>query len=816
MRELNSDYGYKEAADYYVSTLREIGLIPRFDFTVPEEVFLEMCKAANVDPNHPKIGWKGKGNDWNPVDSDAYYSMWCDYGMTDPATGKWSPHRPVGFINERGEREFRLPDNVVEIAKEGMERYSSRRDVESSRTNEAVLEYVKRSIADHRMDADKAKEILQRYGIDMEGEQQPVFSIGEEDKELRDGLVSLMQDAGIEVSLDDVEGQRVLDEDREHQARLMGSKTNRKKSKIASELQGQEMTEEQQIVYDVYTGNKDNLPLLIKRADGTRRIIIRQGKENKGGTQYSLYKHYDTTRGVFSSEEILKIPEVIEKGAMTPKQRGTAQLTEYKYRDESGTTYTVLTENKHGREEFADFYTNKKGSTAARSTHSEEARGNTDESSGTKIQQNSENPSDNVKKFRTSTGEAYGFVKDGKVYIDPRIATSETPVHEYHHLWAEALEKANPEAWGKLKTEVFGNKDLEAFVRDLYPDITDENELAHEMFAQFGGKRGAERLRAEEERMLSETQDGVFGKARVTAMFNTLRRALSKYWQMARGLFAGDNSQLNDMTLEDFADMAMGDLMHQVKPGSETWFADEVTGTRESTKEVAKVENEEGGGIRFSIREKEPPKKVETCYKLMRLGKDGKPYALYIDSATPMEMGTWYDADSPDLSMLKDLPSGVHLVNQKTKETMSYEDFYKEHPDLFPKGKTKYPSKEAVNWATDNGMRFMFIEDTKKGQRRFGGESRRYWNLGINGSGTVSTYSMRPGWHAATLPSMRQIGKGANKDLRDDNFVWVEGEISADIDYNEEARQNPDNDIPDRVPVDGFYMKATNADAAKS
>ena len=30
-----------------------------------------MCKAANADPNHPKIGWKGKGNDWNPGDIDA-------------------------------------------------------------------------------------------------------------------------------------------------------------------------------------------------------------------------------------------------------------------------------------------------------------------------------------------------------------------------------------------------------------------------------------------------------------------------------------------------------------------------------------------------------------------------------------------------------------------------------------------------------------------------------------------------------------------------------------------------------------------------
>ncbi len=48
----------------------------------------------------------------------------------------------------------------------------------------------------------------------------------------------------------------------------------------------------------------------------------------------------------------------------------------------------------------------------------------TENSSVANVQQNSENPSDNVKKFRTSSGEAYGFVKDGKVYVDPQIAIS--------------------------------------------------------------------------------------------------------------------------------------------------------------------------------------------------------------------------------------------------------------------------------------------------------------------------------------------------------------------------------------------------------
>ena len=41
--------------------------------------------------------------------------------------------------------------------------------------------------------------------------------------------------------------------------------------------------------------------------------------------------------------------------------------------------------------------------------------------------------------FRTADGNAYGFKVGGKIYIDPRIATAETPIHEYAHLWASAM-----------------------------------------------------------------------------------------------------------------------------------------------------------------------------------------------------------------------------------------------------------------------------------------------------------------------------------------------------------------------------------------
>ena len=41
---------------------------------------------------------------------------------------------------------------------------------------------------------------------------------------------------------------------------------------------------------------------------------------------------------------------------------------------------------------------------------------------------------DHVRFLRTAGGEVYGLVKDGRIYLDPKVATSETAVHEYTHL----------------------------------------------------------------------------------------------------------------------------------------------------------------------------------------------------------------------------------------------------------------------------------------------------------------------------------------------------------------------------------------------
>ena len=210
------------------------------------------------------------------------------------------------------------------------------------------------------------------------------------------------------------------------------------------------------------------------------------------------------------------------------------------------------------------------------------------------------------------------------------------------------------------------------------------------------------------------------------------------------------------------------------------------------------MEYNEGLG---SIRTKKAPKKTIKAYKLMRL-VDGKLYPLFIDSSVPTEIGVWYDADSTSLDSLRDKEAGFYYL-------MSNEG------DVIRK-QAKKPTKTEVEDVTKIGLRYMYVKQAESKQRRYGGY-KQYYNVGINGSGAVSpTYAIRPGWHAGSLPTMRQIGKGSNKDKRDDSFVWTEVELSADVDYNPEAQRNPDKDIPDHIPEDGYYMKATNADKKKS
>lgn len=156
--------------------------------------------------------------------------------------------------------------------------------------------------------------------------------------------------------------------------------------------------------------------------------------------------------------------------------------------------------------------------------------------------------------YKTPSGQQYGFSYKGKVYLDPTKINAELPLHEYGHLWAEALRRLNPENWQRVVETIKADKEAWAFVRELRPELTDENEIAEEVIATFSGKKGAERLKAEYDRMHGKDADY---KSKWGNIFKNISKAIQDFWK-AVGDFLNikyeSAEQVYDQVLKDFVD----------------------------------------------------------------------------------------------------------------------------------------------------------------------------------------------------------------------------------------------------------------------
>lgn len=166
---------------------------------------------------------------------------------------------------------------------------------------------------------------------------------------------------------------------------------------------------------------------------------------------------------------------------------------------------------------------------------------------------------DHVRFFRTENGEAYGFTAGGKIYLDPRMATIETPIHEYSHLWASVLREANPNEWKHI-AELLKGTPVWDEVKRRYPELETDDEIADEVLATYSGRRGAERLR-DEARKIAEGKGSPIDKAEAVSALRRVREALQRFW---KGV--ADFLHIHYASAEDVADRVMRDLAEGVNP----------------------------------------------------------------------------------------------------------------------------------------------------------------------------------------------------------------------------------------------------------
>lgn len=382
---------------------------------------------------------------------------------------------------------------------------------------------------------------------------------------LRDSLVNKMRRSGMDV-ITDVDEAKKVHQEASNQVKEMGTRTLKRMNKIGKELEGRELTQEQQAVVGVYTGKADNLYFNVSRDDKDKSILMRQGNDFHAGAKHSVYGHYDTNKGVITADDILLIPIVIAKGDRKVSANGKI---EYKYNNpQNNVSYKVITQSEKGHEVFNDFYTNKKVRPSVTSSLSEETKTNliAHNNNGqtldfAKIQQKDDTAKSDVNKlnkFKTSKGEIWGFATNGKIYIDPSVANAETPIHEYTHIWADAIRENNPNEWSNI-VNLMKTTTLWGQIKKDYSELKTEDEVADEVLATYSGKRGAEKLRKEMSRM---TNNGnMTEKAAAAKSLGRMEHILNRFWKAV-----SDFLHIHFTSAENVADRPLKDLLDGIDP----------------------------------------------------------------------------------------------------------------------------------------------------------------------------------------------------------------------------------------------------------
>ena len=170
--------------------------------------------------------------------------------------------------------------------------------------------------------------------------------------------------------------------------------------------------------------------------------------------------------------------------------------------------------------------------------------------------QKSKSEGNGIRFFLTSQGDAYGFTHGDTIYIDPRIATSETPIHEYAHLWAQTMRQHNPEEWQNIINLMKQVTPVWEMVREQYTHLSSDSDIAEEVLAQYSGRQGMKQL----QRALNSHAPGLSDE-QSRDILDRIKAAIDRFWQKT-----ADFLHIHYHSADEVASRVMHDLLHQVNP----------------------------------------------------------------------------------------------------------------------------------------------------------------------------------------------------------------------------------------------------------
>ena len=175
---------------------------------------------------------------------------------------------------------------------------------------------------------------------------------------------------------------------------------------------------------------------------------------------------------------------------------------------------------------------------------------------------------DHIQFMRTPQGTIYGWSVNGKIYLTEAGINPDTPIHEYTHLWADAMMKQNKQGWNSIKSLLKDTPVWKEVITDPnYSNIKDnEDAVASEVLSRISGKKNAAKMEEEAQRAIDEAK-GVFEKAEAATVLLNLKRALKQFWHwVGKNVF-----DIKDFkNIDEVTDRVLYDLLNKTKLNSGT------------------------------------------------------------------------------------------------------------------------------------------------------------------------------------------------------------------------------------------------------
>ncbi len=165
--------------------------------------------------------------------------------------------------------------------------------------------------------------------------------------------------------------------------------------------------------------------------------------------------------------------------------------------------------------------------------------------------------------LKTPQGTVYGWTVNGKIYLTKSGLNPETPVHEYTHLWAEAMIGKNKQGWDSIKTLLKDTPVWNEVINDPnYSNIKDnEDAVASEVLSRISGRKNAAKMEAEAQKAINKAK-GVLEKAKATTILLNLKRAIEQFWHWVNKNVFGIKDFKN---IDEVTDRVLYDLLSNTK-----------------------------------------------------------------------------------------------------------------------------------------------------------------------------------------------------------------------------------------------------------